>query len=110
MIVDHYDKWEFCQIQYKSMDTSVQAGTEGLRYAAAKGLGVVIMEPLLGGKLALDLPATRPLWESAEQEATPTDWALLYDSLTDSRFEYKNWIPDGAKAEQCVQCDECLFN
>lgn len=77
-IVDGYDAWDFCQIQYNYMDTTVQAGTEGLHYAVAKELAVVIMEPLLGGKLALDLPATRPLWDSAAQKRTPAGWALQW--------------------------------
>ncbi|MBC7218185.1 MAG: aldo/keto reductase [Candidatus Caldatribacterium sp.] len=76
-IVDAYP-WTLCQIQYNYLDVDFQAGREGLRYAAAKGLAVVIMEPLKGGQLARLPEKARMLLASLNPERTPAAWAFLW--------------------------------
>lgn len=77
-IVDSYD-WDFCQIQYNYMDEFNQATVNGLRHASDKGLAVVIMEPLLGGKLAVIPPKeVQELWNTSETKRTPAEWSLSW--------------------------------
>jgi predicted aldo/keto reductase-like oxidoreductase len=77
-IIDAWDGWTLCQIQYNDMDIHEQAGTSGLKYAAARGLAVVVMEPLRGGKLADPPDKVRRVWDDATQKRTPVDWALQW--------------------------------
>ena len=78
-IVDAYDNWTFCQVQYNYLDTAFQAGTKGVRYAAGKGLAIVVMEPLKGGALAKQSPeSVGKIWDEAKNKRSPAEWALLW--------------------------------
>jgi predicted aldo/keto reductase-like oxidoreductase len=77
-IVNGSELWSFCQIQYNYMDTENQAGARGLKLAASKGLAVVIMEPLLGGRLADSPKDIREAMEHFPVRRSPAEWALQW--------------------------------
>lgn len=77
-ILNGYDKWTFCQIQYNYMDTENQAGTKGLKLAAEKGLAVIVMEPLLGGRLANPPAPIREVLDASGVRISPPDLALQW--------------------------------
>ena len=85
-LLDIYD-WDFCQIQYNYLDENSQAGATGLHRAAEKGLPVIIMEPLRGGRLTNTLPA------SAKK-------IIAHTSLTPAQFAFR-WLWD-QKEVTCV--------
>ena len=76
-IVDAWD-WPFCQIQYNYMDVRNQAGTKGLKYAASRGMAVVVMEPILGGKLASPPPSIQRVLERGQIKRSAADLALQW--------------------------------
>lgn len=83
-IIDFYD-WDACQVQYNYMDVNFQAGTEGVKYAAGKGIAVIVMEPLRGGKLYIDekdlnenSPEIKRILDESKVKRSLPDWALQY--------------------------------
>ena len=77
-ILNDYD-WDFCQIQYNYLDEVSQAGVDGLKAAAARGIPVVIMEPLRGGKLVNMLPAdAKKVMQESGRGWSPAEWAFRW--------------------------------
>ena len=77
-LIDAYD-WDFCQIQYNYMDENYQAGRTGLRKAHEKGLPVIVMEPLLGGKLADGLPPkAAKLFKEYDAQRSAAAWGFRW--------------------------------
>jgi predicted aldo/keto reductase-like oxidoreductase len=79
-IIDSYDSWVLAQVQYNYMDENEQAGRKGVEYAAGKGIAVVVMEPLRGGKLSKD-PMPEPVTKvigNAERKMRSVEWAFQW--------------------------------
>lgn len=77
-VIDEYP-WEFCQIQLNYMDKNHQAGLDGLKYAASKGLDVIIMEPLKGGRLTDFIPPTvQAMWDESHVKRSAAEWAFKW--------------------------------
>jgi len=77
-IVKGYDNWAMAQIQYNYVDLDYQAGRKGLQLAADRGLAVVVMEPLRGGRIAKNPPPdpVAKVFAKSEREWSPVAWAL----------------------------------
>jgi hypothetical protein len=77
-IVDAFD-WNMCLVQFNFYDRDYQAGTQGIAYAAASGVGVVVMEPLRGGRLVDKIPPeVQALWDTAAVKRSPAEWAMRW--------------------------------
>ncbi len=75
-IVDAYDNWVLSQVQYNYMDVNEQASRRGVEYAAGKGIAVVVMEPLRGGKLSKEPPEpVAKVWAGAPRQLKAVEWA-----------------------------------
>ena len=71
--------WDFCMIQYNYLDVNEQAGKAGLEAATAKGVPVIVMEPLRGGRIAANLPAEiATIFEEAPIQQPPVEWAMRW--------------------------------
>jgi predicted aldo/keto reductase-like oxidoreductase/predicted transcriptional regulator YdeE len=76
-IIDYYN-WDATQIQWNFVDHNTQATTKGLEYAASKGIAVIVMEPIKGGKLANPTKEIEEIIENAPIKRTAANWALQY--------------------------------
>ena len=77
-VLDAYD-WDFCQVQYNYLDEHTQAGRKGVEYAHSKGIPVIIMEPLRGGRLVNMLPEkAKRVFDSYPQKRSYAEWGLRW--------------------------------
>jgi hypothetical protein len=121
-ILNGSDLWDFCQIQYNYVDVENQAGTRGLQLVAGKGVAVVVMEPLMGGRLADPPREVLEALAQSEVKRTPAEWALewLWDQSevsvvlsgmsTMDQVEDNLRIADRARAHAFTEADQAVVN
>ena len=77
-VVDGYD-WDVVMVQYNYFDENIQASIEGIEYAACKGMGIFVMEPLKGGILAGKMPSeAEQIFKDADSNKSTAQWALQW--------------------------------
>lgn len=77
-VLDGYD-WDVVMVQYNYFDENIQASMEGIEYAASKGIGVFVMEPLKGGILAGKMPSeAEKIFKDADSDRSNAEWALRW--------------------------------
>ncbi len=77
-LIDSYE-WDFCQVQYNYLDEHSQAGVTGVKYASQKGLPIIIMEPLRGGRLANNLPQEAVNeFKKFDSNCSPAEWSFRW--------------------------------
>ena len=100
-ILDDYDNWALCQFQYSYMDVDHHPGVGGLKYAAEKGLAVVITEPLRGGRLTKEPPeSVAKVWASVSPKRTLSEWGLRW---VWNHPEVSTVVSDMSTMEQVVE-------
>jgi predicted aldo/keto reductase-like oxidoreductase len=78
-VLEAYDNWALSQFQYSYMDVDHHPGIGGVKYAAEKGLAVVIIEPLRGGRLTQEPPeSVAEIWAGGQQKRTLAEWGLAW--------------------------------
>jgi predicted aldo/keto reductase-like oxidoreductase len=120
-IIDEFN-WDFCQIQYNFIDEFNQAGKSGLEYAYSKGIPVIVMEPLRGGKIVFGLPKeVDAIWQQMSPKRTVVDWSLrwvwnhpevlllLSGMSNQSQLDENIAIANEAKANQLTPEELTLF-
>lgn len=115
-IVDAYD-WDMCLIQYNYMDEHTQAGRKGLQHAHEKGIPVMIMEPLRGGRLVNNLPnEAKQIFSEHPVQHTPAQWAFrwLYNqpevSVVLSGMNSDEMVEDNIKTASETEIGELTAN